>query len=206
MTGTGRAIVADADIVGCHDVGQTVLDGLQRRSHQTFGPAAGQPRAKVCAASGYAPCGGLELVMRCDLAFVSEGAKLGHVQIKLGLIPGGSGARCLPRVPGSMRAIDILMPGQAMPAAEAVETGAALETGAHDALMSRTMEFAEALAEIAPVALREARRVVENGFDAVLNVGLTRVHCVLDAVSGTEGGKEGIIVFMEEGAPAFKGQ
>ncbi len=199
--------MAEADFAGCHGAGQTVLEGPQRRSRETFDLIAGPYQARVGAVNCYARFfGGFERAMCCYLAFFKERAKLGHMEIKLGLLPGGCGTRCLPRVLRSIKTKEILMTGRMMPAAETVENGAALETGTPDALNSLVMEFAEALAEIAPVALREAKSVVDNGLVTALDAGLTLVHRVLDALSGTEDGKEGIVAFMEVRAPAFKGQ
>ncbi len=199
--------MAEADFAGCHGAGQTVLEGPQRRSRETFDLIAGPYQARVGAVNCYARFfGGFERAMCCYLAFFKERAKLGHMEIKLGLLPGGCGTRCLPSVLGPIEAKDILMTRWMMPAAEAVEIGAALETGAPDALKPLAMEFAKMLAEIALVALRNAKRVADNGLEAVLNAGLTMEHRALDALSATKDGKEGIVAFMEVHAPAFKGQ
>lgn len=197
MTGTWRGIVADADIAGCRGVGQTVSDGLQRRSRQTFDPIVGLHDATVGAVNGHALCGGSELAMCCDLALVNERTKLGYIEIKLDTIPGGCGTRCLLRVLGSTKAKDILMTGRMMPATEEAEIDAALETGARHAFMPRAMELAEALDECAPVALRAAKRVVEDGLDAALNAWLTLEQRVLDTLFATEHCNEGIVAFKE---------
>ncbi len=206
LTGTGRGFVAGADIGGYHGAGQTVFDDFQRRSRQTFDAIANAPQATICAVNGYALGGGFELAMCCDFILVNEKTKLGLPEIKLGLLPGGGGTQRLPRLVGPMRAKEILMTGRMITAAEAVAYGAALEACAPDVLMPRAMEFAQQLAAQAPVALREAKRVVEDGLDTALSAGLTMEQRVLGSLFATDDGKEGIAAFMEKRDPDFKGR
>lgn len=206
LTGTGRGFVAGADIAGYHGVGQTAFDRFQRRSRQTFDAIAGLPQATICAVNGYALGGGFELALCCDFIFVNATTKLGLPEIKLGLLPGGGGTQRLPRLVGAMRAKEMLMTGRMITAAEAVDYGAALEACAPDVLMPRVIEFAEGLAKMAPVALSEAKRVVDDGMDAALSAGLTMEQRVLGALFATEDGKEGIAAFMEKRDPKFNGR
>ena len=205
LTGTGRGFVAGADITGYNGARQTIFDDFQRRSRLTFDAIANLPQATICAINGYALGGGFELAMCCDFIFVNEKAKLGLPEIKLGLLPGGGGTQRLPRLVGPMRAKEILMTGRMITAAEAVEYGVALEACASDALMPRSIEFAEELAKQAPVAMMEAKRVVDDGLDAALTAGLTMEQRVLGALFATDDGKEGIAAFMEKRGPEFKG-
>ncbi|MEM9476978.1 MAG: enoyl-CoA hydratase-related protein [Pseudomonadota bacterium] len=206
LTGTGRGFVAGADIAGYHGVGQTAFDGFQRRSRETFDAIASLPQVTICAVNGYALGGGFELALCCDFVFVNEKTKLGLPEIKLGLLPGGGGTQRLPRLVGAMRAKEMLMTGRMITAAEAVDYGAALEACAPEALMSRAIEFAEGLAKMAPVALSEAKRVVDDGIDAALSAGLTMEQRVLGALFATEDGKEGIAAFIEKRDPRFNGR
>ncbi len=205
LTGTGRGFVAGADIGGYHGVGQTVFDDFQRRSRRTFDAIAALPQITICAVNGYALGGGFELAMCCDFILVNEKTKLGLPEIKLGLLPGGGGTQRLPRLVGPMRAKEILLTGRMITAAEAVEYGAALEACAPDDLMPRAMELAETLAGQAPVALREGKRVIDDGLDTALSAGLTMEQRVLGGLFATEDGKEGIAAFMEKRDPQFKG-
>ncbi|WP_136444074.1 enoyl-CoA hydratase/isomerase family protein [Pacificoceanicola onchidii] len=206
LTGTGRGFVAGADIAGYHGAPQTVFDDFQRRSRQTFDAIANLPQATICAVNGYALGGGFELALCCDFVLVNEKTKMGLPEIKLGLLPGGGGTQRLPRLVGPMRAKEILMTGRMITAAEAVSYGAALEACAPDALMPRAMSFAQELAGQAPVALRDAKRVVDDGLDAALTAGLTMEQRVLGTLFATDDGKEGIAAFMEKRDPEFKGR
>jgi len=206
ITGTGRGFVAGADITGYHNVGQTVFDDFQRRSRQTFDAITNLPQVTICAVNGYALGGGFEIAMCCDFILVNEKTKLGLPEIKLGLLPGGGGTQRLPRLVGPMRAKEILLTGRMITAKEAVEYGAALEACAPDELMPRAMELAETLAAQAPVALREGKRVNDDGLDAALSAGLTFEQRVLGALYATEDGKEGIAAFIEKRDPVFQGK
>ena len=206
ITGTGRGFVAGADIAGYRDVSQVEFDGFQRRSRQTFDAIAALPQITVCAVNGYALGGGLELALCCDIILVNEKAKLGLPEIKLGLLPGGGGTQRLPRLVGPMRAKEMLLTGRMITADEAAAYGVALEACAPDALMPRALELAEALAAQAPVALREGKRVIDDGLDTALSAGLTLEQRVLGALFATEDGKEGIASFMDKRDPQFKGQ
>lgn len=206
ITGTGRGFVAGADIGGYHGVGQTVFDGFQRRSRKTFDAIANLPQATICAVNGYALGGGFELALCCDFVFVNEKTKLGLPEVKLGLLPGGGGTQRLPRLVGAMRAKEIMMTGRMVPAAEAVEIGAALEACAPEALMPRAMELAQTLASQATVAMQELKRVIDDGLDAPLSAGLTLEQRALGSLFATEDGREGIAAFMEKRDPEFKGR
>ena len=206
ITGTGRGFVAGADISGYHGAGQAEFDRFQRRSRRTFDAIASLPQATICAVNGYALGGGLELALCCDLILVNEKTKLGLPEIRLGLLPGGGGTQRLPRLVGPMRAKEMLMTGRMISAAEAVEYGAALEACAPDGLMPRALELAEELATRAPVALRDAKRVVDDGLDAALSAGLTMEQRVLGSLFATDDGKEGIAAFLEKRDPAFRGR
>ena len=206
LTGTGRGFVAGADIAGYHGADQVTFDNFQRRSRQTFDAVANLPQATICAVNGYALGGGFELALCCDFILVNEKTKLGLPEIKLGLLPGGGGTQRLPRLMGPMRAKQMLMTGRMITAQEAVEYGVALETCAPDALMPRALEFARELTGMAPVALREAKRVVDDGLDSALSAGLTMEQRVLGTLFATRDGKEGIAAFMEKREPEFEGK
>lgn len=206
LTGTGRGFVAGADISGYHGAKQTVFDNFQRRSRLTFDAIANLPQVTICAVNGYALGGGFELALCCDFIFMNEKTKLGLPEINLGLLPGGGGTQRLPRLVGPMRAKEILMTGKMITASEAVEIGAALESCSPDELMPRVNSFAQDLAAKAPVALLEAKRVVDDGLDSALSAGLTMEQRVLGALFATQDGKEGIAAFMEKRDPSFKGE
>ena len=206
LTGTGRGFVAGADIKGYHGAPQTEFDAFQRRSRATFDAIAGLPQITICAVNGYALGGGFELALCCDFILVSEKARLGLPEIKLGLLPGGGGTQRLTRLVGAMRAKEIVLTGRMLDAAEIVSCGAALEACAPEELMPRSLEIAELLAEQAPIALAEGKRIVDDGLETSLAAGLTFEQRVLGALFATQDGKEGIAAFLEKRKPQFEGK
>ncbi|QDZ13298.1 enoyl-CoA hydratase/isomerase family protein [Devosia ginsengisoli] len=203
LTGTGRSFVAGADIKIYHGAGLGDFNAYQRRSRRMFDAIAGLPQATIAAVNGYALGGGFELALSCDLILISDKAKLGLPEIKLGLLPGGGGTQRLPRLVGAMRAKELIFSGRMISAAEAVAYGAALEACAPDDLLGRALTLANELAEKAPLALAEAKRVIDDGLEAALPSALTFEQRVLGALYATDDAKEGIAAFVEKRLPNF---
>jgi len=206
ITGTGKGFVAGADITGYHGASQAAFDSFQRRSRRTFDAIAALPQITICAVNGYALGGGFELALCCDFILVSEKARLGLPEIKLGLLPGGGGTQRLPRLVGAMRAKEILLTGRFISAQEAVDYGAALAAVPPGDLLPHAKKLATDLAVQAPIALAEGKRVIDDGIEASLAAGLTFEQRVLGALYATADAKEGIAAFIEKRDPVFKGQ
>ena len=111
-----------------------------------------------------------------------------------------------PKLVGKMRAKEILLTGRFITAQEAVEYGAALAVTPQDSLMTQARELASTLADQAPVALAEGKRVIDDGVEMPLTSGLTFEQRVLGALYGTDDAKEGIAAFIEKRDPDFKGE
>ena len=205
VTGTGKGFVAGADITGYHGVSQAEFDSFQRRSRATFDRLAALPQTTICAVNGYALGGGFELALCCDIILVSECAKLGLPEIKLGLLPGGGGTQRLPRLIGAMRAKELILSGRFMDAAEAVACGAALMALPADELMPHARKMAAGFAAQAPLPRAEGKRLVDQGGEASLASSLTFEQRLLSGLFATADGKEGIAAFMEKRQPKFKG-
>ncbi|MDE2913315.1 MAG: enoyl-CoA hydratase/isomerase family protein [Paracoccaceae bacterium] len=203
LTGTGKGFVAGADISGYHGASQAEFDGFQRMSRETFDAFASLPQITICAVNGYALGGGFELALCCDFILVSEKAKLGLPEIKLGLLPGGGGTQRLTRLVGRMRAKELILTGRFLSAAEAVEMGVAIRSQPPDGLMDDARGLARQLAEQAPLALAEGKRVIDDGVDAPLATALTFEQRVLGGLFASEDGREGIAAFIEKRPPEF---
>ncbi len=206
MTGTGKGFVAGADIVGYQGVSQVEFDRFQRKSRKTFDAIAALDQITICAVNGYALGGGLELALCCDFILLSETAKLGLPEIKLGLLPGGGGTQRLSRLIGPMRTKEILLTGRFLSAREAVDLGIALKSLQPDELLASAREFADTLAAQAPIALSEGKRIIDDSADTSLANGLTFEQRVLGALFATEDAKEGIDAFLSKRNPNFVGR
>ena len=206
ITGTGKGFVAGADISGYHGASQTEFDSFQRRSRKTFDQIAALPQITICAVNGYALGGGLELALCCDFVLVSESARLGLPEIKLGLLPGGGGTQRIQKLVGPMRAKELLLTGRFLRSGEAVSYGIALKSLPAGELLDGARELADRLAEQAPLALAEGKRLIDDSADAPLSSGLTFEQRVLGALYATEDAKEGIAAFIEKRSPQFRGK
>ncbi|MEM7047919.1 MAG: enoyl-CoA hydratase-related protein [Pseudomonadota bacterium] len=206
VTGTGRSFVAGADIKGYHQASQSDFDNFQRRSRRAFDALARTAQITCCAVNGYALGGGLELALCCDFIFVSDTAKLGLPEIKLGLLPGGGGTQRLPRLIGPMRTKDLVLTGRMMAAQEAVACGLALQTFAPADLMPGVLDIAQTLAAQAPLALMHGKQVIDDGLETSLTAGLTLEQRALAGLFATDDGKEGIAAFVAKRDPRFQGR
>jgi len=205
LTGRGRAFVAGADIEAYID--RTVLDYIEfqrlgRRMYEGF-ERLRQP--VIAAVNGYALGGGFELVLVADLVVAAEGAKFGLPEAKLGLLPGGGGTQRLPRLIGRNKAKELLMTGDFITAAEAKELGIVNRVvPAHDVLAT-AHALADRILERAPLAVRMAKQLVNDGLDASLATAISQEMGMTATLYATTDAREGIAAFIEKRPPVFRG-
>src|SRR5215216_7832345 len=123
VTGAGRAFVAGADISELEKHGAVSAKALAQRGQDVFRKFETSPKPVIAAVNGFALGGGCELAMACHIRIASEAAKFGQPEVKLGLIPGYGGTQRLPRLVGKGRALQLLMTGEVIDAAEALRIG-----------------------------------------------------------------------------------
>ena len=159
----------------------------------------------VAAVNGHAIGAGCDLATMCDIRIGGEDAQFAESFLKVGIIPGDGGAWFLPRVVGQARAMEMLLTGRRIKAAEAAEWGLVSRVVANDDLMAEAMKTAAAVAAQPPVALRAAKRL----FRATQNMGL---EDSLSAAASAQGmlqqmadHHEAIDAILEKRAPVFKG-
>src|SRR5579884_1762678 len=123
LTGAGRAFVAGADIAGLEKHGAISAKALAQRGQGVFRRFETSPKPTIAAVNGFALGGGCELAMACHIRIASEAAKFGQPAVKLGLVPGYGGTQRLTRLVGKGRALQLLMTGEMVDAAEAYRIG-----------------------------------------------------------------------------------
>jgi enoyl-CoA hydratase len=207
LTGAGeKSFVAGADISEL-----AKLDSLGAQETARFGQkltrlieTLGKP--VIAAVNGFALGGGCELAMACTIRIASERAKFGQPEVKLGLIPGYGGTQRLARLVGSGRALELILAGDPIPAAEAHRIGLVNRVVPPEALMEETEKLAASIAAVGPVAVRLGMEAVYGGYNLTIDDGLEWEASLFGLVYATEDAKEGLNAFMEKRPADFKGK
>lgn len=206
LTGTGRGFVAGADIGEYHGAAQVDFDSYQRLSRRAFGALAALPQPAIAAVNGYALGGGFELALCCDLIVAATTARFGLPEVKLGLLPGGGGSQRLARAIGVRATKELVMTGRTMRPDEAERRGLLARVVEPGELLDSAVSLAEELAARAPLAVREAKRLVDDGVESSLDAAWTFEQRVLGALFATEDAREGIAAFADKRDPEFRGR
>ncbi len=207
LTGSGeKAFVAGADIeeIRRHDDISGRIFAL--RGQKIFRFIEKMEKPVIAAVNGYALGGGCELAMSCHLRIASEKAKFGQPEINLGLIPGYGGTQRLPRLIGRTRALFLLLTGEMIDAATALQFGLVNEVVAPERLMERVNEIAALLAKKPIIAVQYILQAVDQGLDLNLDAAMNLESELFGNICATEDMKEGTSAFLEKRKPEFKGK
>jgi enoyl-CoA hydratase/3-hydroxyacyl-CoA dehydrogenase len=159
--------------------------------------------ATIAAVNSIALGGGCELAMACDFRIAAESAMFGQPEINLGIIPGFGGTQRLPRLVGEAKALEMNLVGEPIDAWKALEIGLANEVVPDHELFDTALQWARKLADQAPLAIEQIKKVSANGD---LDVGLEAEAHGFAAAFQSEDAKEGIGAFLGKRKPQFKGQ
>jgi E-phenylitaconyl-CoA hydratase len=158
----------------------------------------------IAAINGWALGGGLEIALACDLRIASENARLGTTEVNLGLMPGWGGTQRLPRMVPYCKAAEIVLMGRPIDAQEAYRIGLVNKVVPQGELMSAAKEWAEAICQVGPLAVRAAKEAMIRGSSMTLEEGLRLESSLFNYLSGTEDFTEGSAAFKEKRKPVFK--
>ena len=158
----------------------------------------------IAAINGMALGGGLEIALTCDIRIASEKARLGTPEVTLGLIPGWGGTQRLPRVIPWCKAAEILLTGKMIGAHEAYRIGLVNEVVPPEEVMPKAMEWAEAICQAAPLAVRAAKEAMIRGCSLTLEDGLQLENSLESYLFSTEDFTEGTTAFVEKRKPDYK--
>lgn len=202
ITGSEKAFAAGADIAAMarFTYPQTYAGNFIGRNWDTIR----QVRKPVIAAvAGFALGGGCELMMCCDIVVAAENARFGQPEIKLGVIPGAGGTQRLPRAIGKAKAMDLVLTGRLIDAAEAERTGLVSRVVPLERLMTEALEIGEALAALGPDSVMLAKEAVNRAFESPLSEGLRFERFAFQACFGAPEQVEGMAAFLEKRKPTF---
>ncbi len=206
ITGAGeKAFIAGADIG--EFAGKSAREQREiMRSTRAFDSVEDFPKPVIAMINGYALGGGCELALACDIRIASTKAKFGQPEIKLGIIPGGGGTQRLPRLVGEGKAMELILTGDTIDAEEALRIGLVNCVLPPEQLEARTMEIAQKIAGMSPVALSLAKTAVKNAARLDLRAGLDTELDLFAISFGSEDKEEGVRAFLEKRKPEFKGR
>ena len=205
FTGAGdKAFVAGAEINEFK--GRTAQDQWDLY-HRPFLYDAVDKFAKplIAMINGYCLGGGCELALACDIRVASDRASIGQPEINIGIIPGGGGSQRLPRLVGSGKAMEMILTGDRIPAAEAHRIGLIDEVFPHEQLEAKTLEIANRIAAKSPAAVRLAKQAVKAAARMPLGEGLRYEQALFSLVFTTRDKEEGIAAFLEKRPPKWTG-
>ena len=157
----------------------------------------------IAAVSGFALGGGCELAMMCDFIIAADNARFGQPEIKLGIMPGAGGTQRLPRAVGKSKAMDMVLTGRMMDAAEAERAGLASRVVPLDKLMDEALAAALVICDFSRVAVMAAKESVNRAFEGTLADGVMFERRLFHALFGTADQKEGMDAFVNKRKAQF---
>ena len=196
-----RAFSAGADITG--------FSGLEPHEVEitpVFQTVAEYPRPTLAKIDGFCLGGGHELALACDLRVATEGSEFGFPEINLGLLPGGGGTQRAIRMLSEARAKELVFRGNRIDAETAEDWGLINRAVPDDEFESTAEAFLDDLLSGPPVALRKAKRVMDEGADGTLEAGLELESQAFGLLLTTEDMAEGTAAFAEDREPEFEGR
>ncbi|MBN8468181.1 enoyl-CoA hydratase/isomerase family protein [Corallococcus exiguus] len=207
VTGGGdKAFVAGADIAEMSTISAAQAREFSALGHRVFEHLENLPIPTIAAVNGFALGGGLELALGCDLIYASEKAKLGVPEVTLGVIPGFGGTQRLTRLLGRARAKEMLFTADRLDAAKAKEIGLVLDVLPADKLMEHVKAVAAKILKNGPLAVAQAKRVVEYGADQDLRAANELERQGFAVLFGSEDQREGMAAFLAKRPANFQGK
>ena len=204
LGGNERAFAAGADIAELAEA--TPVSLYQDRRIDRWDAIRNLRTPLVAAVSGYCLGGGCELAMACDLIVASETARFGQPEINLGVLPGAGGTQRLTRAVGKAIAMDMILTGRTLTAAEARDLALVARVVVKEAWLEEAKRAAREIAMKGPVSVRLAKEAIDKAFEAPLSVGLEFERRAFYLARASEDATEGLNAFLQKRVPEFKGK
>ena len=158
----------------------------------------------IAAVAGFALGGGCELAMMCDLIICADNAKFGQPEINLGIIPGAGGSQRLTRAVGKSKAMEMVLTGRMMDAAEAERANLVCRVVPAAELIAEAVKIGEKIAALSGPSVAMAKEAVNAAFESTLTEGVRTERRLFLSLFATEDQKEGMAAFAEKRKPAFR--
>lgn len=204
VTGEGRSFVAGADIAEFVGITGEEFQQMSLKGHQIFGKLEDFPAPAIAAINGFALGAGLELALSCDIRIASEKAKFGLPEASLGIIPGYGGTARLAKMIHPGQAKYMIYTGEHINAQRAYEVGLVQELVRPEQLPLRVQTIAEIIVSNAPIAIREAKNVINTARGASMDETLLLENVAEKHAAGSADKEEGVLAFLEKRQPNFR--
>ncbi len=202
ITGSDKAFAAGADIKEMAD--KSFIDVYLGNFAASWDHATRARKPIVAAVAGFALGGGCELAMHCDIIIAADSAKFGQPEIKLGVIPGIGGTQRLTRAVGKAKAMDLILTGRNMDAAEAERSGLVARVVPAANLMDEAMKVADTIANMSLPSVLAGKEAINRAFESPLAEGVIFERRIFHALFATDDQKEGMKAFVEKRKPVWK--
>lgn len=207
ITGNGeKAFCAGADLKERAGMNEEQVRKTVSLIRETVTSIEDLPQPVIAAINGAAFGGGTELALACDMRVASINAKFGLTETSLGIIPGAGGTQRLSRLIGKGRAKDLIFTARKIDAIEAEKIGLIEYLVGFDLLMDKVMEIAKLIAKNGPIAVKQAKKAINKGYEVDLNTGLAIEQNAYEITIPTKDRLEGLNAFKEKRTPIYKGE
>lgn len=178
-------------------------------AHITFLDIRRHRKPVVSLVNGVAVAGGLEIIVCSDFAYAAESSRIGDAHLRYGQMGGGGALSLIPRAIGAPRARELIFSGRILPAHEALEWNIVNKVVPDDQLLSAGLEFAELVSRMSPLAVANAKFVINESIETGLGVG-AQMRLELERAARynltSHDAAEGLIAFSEKRTPNFTGK
>lgn len=204
ITGSVKAFAAGADIKEMAD--KSVTDMMDRDHVAVYGRIRRIQKPVVAAVSGWTLGGGCELALSCDMIVASESAKFSQPEITIGVIPGAGGTQRLTRSVGKAIAMEMILNNRTLSAQEAYQFGLVNRVVPVAEYLNEAIKLADEIASRAPLAVRAAKRMINQAYERPLSEGLAEERQAFYNLFASEDQKEGMKAFIEKRKPEWRGK
>jgi enoyl-CoA hydratase len=204
LTGSERAFAAGADIKEMES--KSGLDMVMDDHFGGWSRFAAVRTPVIAAVSGYALGGGCELAMMCDIILAADTAKFGQPEIRLGIIPGAGGTQRLPWAVSKSKAMDMILTGRMMDAAEGERAGLVARVVPAAELLAAALTAAQQVCEFSGPSVMMAKESVNRAYEGTLAEGIQFERRLFHSLFATDDQKEGMDAFVNKRKPAFRNQ
>ena len=204
ITGSEKAFAAGADIKEMAD--KSITQMMDSDHVAVFGRIRTIQKPVIAAVSGWALGAGCEVALSCDMIVASETAKFGQPEITIGVIPGAGGTQRLTRAVGKAIAMEMILNNRTLSAQEAHQFGLVNRIVPVQTYLDEALKLAEEIASRAPLAIRAAKKMINQSYELTLSDGLAEEKQVFYNLFASEDQKEGMQAFIEKRKPDWKGK